>query len=186
MLPAATKPSTSDFEALKRRELDENGFCRLPFGGTSDSGAADTVAPEELFNDYPLQPSPGSKADLWYVGAGGQRIQNRGQRTILVMTKEKRLRWITVQVAAVKKMLISVSKNNEANNEVIYRTSGSFIRDESNGDRLNLRKHRGTFVLDMWVVPYQMVRKGAVTFKDDHGETKSMKVDNTSSFTRQS
>ena len=80
----------------------------MPYGGTSDSGASDTVAPEDLFQDYPLKPSPGSIADLWYVGAGGQRIKNRGQRTILVMTKEKKLRWITVQVAAVKKTLIQL------------------------------------------------------------------------------
>ena len=154
----------------------------MPYGGTSDSGAADTVAPEELFTDYPLKESPGSKADLWYVGAGGQRIKNKGQRVILVMTRENKSRWITVQVAAVKKVRISVSKNNEADNEVIYRKSGSFIRDEKNGDKLALNPSRGTFVLDMWVVPYEMIKSGVVKYKDINGTLKHAKVSQQLSF----
>ena len=154
----------------------------MPYGGTSDSGAADTVAPEELFQDYPLKPSPGSIADLWYVGAGGQRIKNRGQRTVLVMTKEKKLKWITVQVAAVKKMLISVSKNNESDNSVVYRKTGSYIEDENDGSKLAPRPFRGTFVLDMWVVPYAMVQTGVVKYVDSNGTKKHVKVNQQACF----
>ena len=186
VLPIAQPMSQIDVEALSKKELDENGFIRVPYGGTSDSGAADTVAPEQLFSDYPLEPSPGSMADMWYVGAGGQRIKNKGQRTILIMTREKRLRWITVQVAAVKNMLIAVSKSNACHNEVIHRKSGSFIRDENNGDKLALRRSRGTFVLDMWVVPHSMIKTGVVKYKDANGTIQRAKVDKQTTFSRQS
>ena len=181
-----THPVGKDADVLAKRELDENGFCRVPYGGTSDSGAADTVAPEGLFGDYPLEPSPGSISNMWYVGAGGQRIQNKGQRTILVMSKEKKLKWMTVQVAAVKKMLISASKNNDCNNEVIYRKSGSYIRDERTGDVLSLRRSRGTYVLDLWVVPHQMVKTGLVRYKDQQGVSRAIRVDRPANFSRQS
>ena len=98
------------------------------------------------------------------------------------MTKEKRQRWITVQVAAVKNMLISVSKNNETNNTVVYRKSGSYIEDEGDGSRLTLRPHRGTFVLDMWVVPHEMLKTGWVTYADEHGLKKRVNVNQQSSF----
>ena len=181
-----THPIGRDASVLAKRELDEDWFCRVPYGGTSDSGAADTVAPEELFGDYPLEPSPGSISNMWYVGAGGQRIQNKGQRTILVMSKEKKLKWMTVQVAAVKKMLISASKNNDCNNEVIYRKSGSYIRDERTGDVLSLRRSRGTYVLDLWVVPHQMGETGLVRYKDQQVVSRAARVENISNSSRHS
>ena len=70
---------------------------------TSDSGAGDTVGPASATPDYPLTESPGSKANLYYVAAGGARIKNVGQKLVLIMTKEKQLKWVTVQIANVKK-----------------------------------------------------------------------------------
>ena len=106
---ALGKSEVRNGPTLKVTERDENGFDKIPLGITSDSGAADTVAPEELFTDYPLEDSPASLANVWYVGAGGQRIKNKGQRKILILTREKLLRWITVQVARVKKTLGSAN-----------------------------------------------------------------------------
>ena len=119
VLPVEAKPDTRDVQALRKKEYDRNGLCKLPYGGTSDSGASDTVGPLELFEDYPLEASPASKADMWYVGAGGQRIKSMGQRTVLMRTNESKLMWLTVQVAAVKKLLNSVSKHNDGDNEVV-------------------------------------------------------------------
>ena len=167
-------------------EHDENGFLKIQNGCTSDSGAADTVAPGEYFTDYPLHDSKGSLANLWYVGAGGQRIKNEGERTILIMTKERKLRWITVQVAAVKKMLGSVSKNLDCDNDVVYsNTKGCYIEDKD-GDRIGLRRARGTFVMDAWVVPYSMVKTGLVKYRGANGKQKQLKVDIDSIASRQS
>ena len=69
------------------------------------------------------------------------------------MTKEKKFGWITVQVAAVKKMLGSVSKNNAFGQRVVYDSDCSYIEDEKSREKLNLRSNRGVFILDAWIVP---------------------------------
>jgi len=170
---------------LKRKEKDINGFTKIPFGVTSDSGASDTVAPEEVFLDYPLEPSPGSRTNVWYVGAGGQRIKNQGQRQILILTKEKRLRWITVQVAKVKKLLGSVSKNNDYGQRVVYDLDESYIQDKKTGEKVNLEREKGVFKFDAWVVPYATVQTGQVKFRDSKGEVKVVRVNRAESFSRQ-
>ena len=49
-----------------------------------------------------------------------------------------------------------------------------------------LRKSRGTFVLDMWVVPYDMVKSGVVKYKDAKGADRRAKVDQQASFSGRS
>ena len=154
-------------------------------GVTSDSGASDTVAPDTMFVDYPVEVSPGSLANVWYVGAGGERIKNQGQRCILVLTKEKHLRWMTVQVAKVKKMLGSVSKNNDCGQRVVYDEDESYIMDKSSGTKVNLERVKGVFKYDAWVVPHAMILKGKVTYVNDQGDSCTVLVNKEASFTRQ-
>ena len=170
---------------MSAKTLDENGFVKIEKGITSDSGASDTVAPEELFGDYPLDASPGSLSNVWYVGAGGERIKNQGQRSILMLTKEKHLRWMTVQVAKVKNMLGSVSKNNDCGQRVVYDKSESFIMDKVSGEKVNLERTKGVFRYDGWVVPYAMVKTGHVTYIGKEGKKLRIEVNKEASFSRQ-
>ena len=164
---------------------DENGFRHIEHGVTSDSGAADTVGPVDLATDYPLEESWGSKHNIWYVGAGGHKIKNLGQRRILVMTEDKLLRWMTLQVAKVKKILSSVSKNNDAGQEVVYKKTGSYIMDAQSGEKLHLTRQRGTFKFEGWVVPYWMVKAGNITFKDKDGTSRTVTANSGVGFNRQ-
>ena len=93
---------------------------------------------------------------------------------------------MTVQVAVVKKMLISTCKHNDCNNKVVYRKSGSFVRDERTGDLLSLRRTRGTFVLDLWVIPHQMVKTGLVRYKGQQGVPRAVRVGKLANVSRQS
>ena len=154
-------------------------------GITSDSGAADTVAPEELFTDYPLEESPACRANVWYVGAGGHRMKNKGQRKILMLTKEGYLRWLTVQVAAVKKVLGSVSKNNACGQRVVYDQDGSYIEDKRSGQKVALDLDRGVFQFDAWVVPHSQVKRGWCSFKAPYGKQTNVKTDPKARFGRQ-
>ena len=54
-----------------------------------------------------------------------------------MLTKEKRLRWITVQVAAVKKMPNSLNKSNDTNKSVVYRNTDSYIEEEATAPELH-------------------------------------------------
>ena len=72
--------------------------------------------------------------------------------------------WLTFQVGKVKKTLGSVSKNNSCGQRVVYDAEGSFIEDKGAGQRVALDPERGVFKLDAWVVPYDMVKKGFITY----------------------
>ena len=148
----------------------------MPNGMTSDSGAGDTVGPEEDYPGYPVEESPGSKKGLYYVAAGGAKLKNTGQKRVLIMTREGQLKWVIVQMAKVKKTLSSVSRSNDNNYDVVYSSSGSYMEDCSNGDITKLRRQRGVFVLDAWVVPYKMAMTGKVSFTDIKGKRKTINV----------
>ena len=134
--------------------------------------------------DYPLKDSPGSLANVWYVGAGGERIKNQGQKQVLVLTKEKHLRWLTVQVAKVKKMLGSVSKNNDCNQRVVY-DDESYILDKASGEKVMLDRVKGVFKFDAWVVPFAMIKTGKVKYNGADGKSVTVPVNRDASFTRQ-
>ena len=125
-----------------------------------------------------LEESPGSRRGLHYVAAGGNKIRNKGQKRVLIMTREKQLRWVTVQIAQVKKTLASVSKSNDNGFDVVYskRKCGSYMEDIESKQRTALRRDKGVFVLDAWVVPYAMIQKGFVTYKDEEGRKHRVKV----------
>ena len=163
-------------ERIEGHEKDENGFYKLRKGITSDSGAGDTVGPDEEFPDYPIEESPGSKRGLHYLAAGGKKIKNTGQKRVMILTKEKQLRWITVQIAKVKKTLGSVSKSNDHNFDVHYSNKGSYMEDQKTQEKTALRRERGVFVLDAWVVPFDMAKTGIVKYKDGQGKMRTAKV----------
>ena len=166
-------------------ERDENGFYKLKLGMTSDSGAGDTVGPEDKYPDYPLEESPGSRRGLHYVAAGGNKIKNKGQKRVLILTREKQLRWVTVQIAQVKKTLASVSKSNDNGFDVVYSKKASYMEEMESKQRTALRRDRGVFVLDAWIVPYEMIKKGFVIYTDENGKKRRTKLNKLeSSFAR--
>ena len=112
-------------------------------------------------------------------------MKNKGQRTILMMTKEKHLRWLTVQVARVKKTLGSVSKNNSCGQKVVYDEDGSFIEVKKTGQKIGLDFERGVYKFDAWVVPYAMVKRGFISYVDADGKKRNVRVDPKASFGRQ-
>ena len=170
-----------------KQQYDTNGFRVLVNGMTSDSGAGDTVGPEDAFPEYPLVPSPGSIRGLHYVAANNQKMKNMGQKRVLMMTREGQLRWVTVQIVAVKKTLASVSRSNDNGYDVIYSKKSSHMMEISSGKKTQLRRERGVFVLDCWIVPYNIAMSGRVNYVTLDGQRKSVNVGtaNTEGFSRQ-
>ena len=62
------------------------------------------------------------------------------------------MKLIVVQIAAVKKTLASVSRSNDNGYDVVYSDGGSYTEDVVSGEVINLRRERGVFVLDAWVI----------------------------------
>ena len=75
-----------------------------------------------------------------------------------------------------KKTLGSVSKSNDNGFVVHYSSKGSYMKDEKTQEKTALRRERGVFVLDAWVVPFEMSKTGIVKYKDDQGKLKAVKV----------
>ena len=94
----------------------------------------------------------------------------------MILTAEKQLRWITVQIAKVKKTLGSVSKRNDHDIDVHYSKKGSYMKDVKTQEKTALRRERGVFVLDAWVIPYETAKTGLVKYKDANGKLRMVKV----------
>ena len=48
-----------------------------------------------------------------------------------------------------------------------------------------MERVKGVFKYDAWVVPYSMVKKGQVSYIDENGESRTVRVHKDASFSRQ-
>ena len=66
-------------------------------------------------------------------------------------TKKGKQLNMVMQVAEVKKLLVSVGKVTAANNRVVFDDDGSYIENKSNGERTKIEKENGVYTLEFWV-----------------------------------
>jgi hypothetical protein len=119
-----------------------------------DSGAAETVMPENWFPLHDIQESEGSKNGMFYTTADGTPVYNEGEKTLTLSTPDGgQARKMTFQVAKVNKALGSVSKIVANENRVIFDPHGSYIENVWTKDKLWMREDNGVYVLDMLVAP---------------------------------
>ena len=118
---------------------------------TADSGASDTVVPEDVCSDVPTTPSPGSLTGMEYEVASGHKIPNRGQKQLQVVTERNQQRAITVQVCNVNKALLSVKKTCRTGHRVVFDDDGSYIENKATKERTPLKEEGGVYTLDVWV-----------------------------------
>ena len=78
---------------------------------TVDSGACDTVMPEEVCSHIDVLPSAKSKSGCCYEVANGEELPNVGERQCLAITPGSKLpKRIHFQIAGAHKPLLSVSR----------------------------------------------------------------------------
>ena len=135
---------------LEVAKMTERGKW-VKVSGTIDSGCVDHVFPTRLLSEIPIEPSPMSKAGKGYVSATSEPIKNRGQRRLKLQTKEGHKKGMTVQVAEVRKPLISTVKLNDAGNDVNLHADRPHILHKATGERTELRRVGKAYLLDMWV-----------------------------------
>ena len=105
----------NSFEALEENEKeicsvdDERKRGRI----TVDSGAAESVWPQDLLPEFETKPSHGSKNGITYVAANGSRMPNMGEKKVTFETTDGLNSSIMFQVTKVKKPLATVSKITE-------------------------------------------------------------------------
>ena len=140
-------------------ELEQTDWIELPKPVVIDSGASETVMPEDWLPTHEIRESPGSKKNQYYVMADGGKVCNEGQQEVVVSTMDgSQCRKMVFQVAAVKKALGSVSQMVRNGNKVVfdmdeYDKNISYILHKNTGGKIPVRYENGVYVLDMLVSP---------------------------------
>ena len=126
---------------------------------TVDSGAAESVIPENRCTQYPTRDTERSLSGMQYQGADGSKIPNMGEKAVSGVTQDGVHTRMNFQVCPVTKALGSVSKMTKQGHRVVFDSEeygeGSYIENKMTGSRKYLREHNGIYILDVWVKPYQ-------------------------------
>ena len=147
-------------EQQKKEEASISNVQKNVVEITVDSGAAESVAPEDLAGDYPLEQTP--LTGTIYSAVDGGEIRNLGQRKLLLGLADGSMRGFQFQVTdKVTKPLGSVSRMIHKGNTVVFDESGSYIFNKPTGETTWLREKNGVFVLDAAICPYERI--GAMT-----------------------
>ena len=99
-----------------------------------DSGAVDTVGPKSAGKAFYIKPTKASKAGKHYIAANGSTIKNYGERIITGETDNHIKVCMPMQVADVKKVLMSTHKMNETGLKVILDGENSFFVEKGTGE----------------------------------------------------
>ena len=117
-----------------------------------DSGATETVIPEDTLLHVELKEGEAYKRGVTYEVANGIRIGNQGERQFIGIIEEGITRSLTAQVCEVNQGLLSVKKLIRAGNRVVFdEEHGSYIEDKQTGEKIWLEDRGGMFIMKMWV-----------------------------------
>ena len=119
---------------------------------TVDSGASDTVANRQAASRCAVKPSEGSRNGVKYVAAAGKTIPNEGEKQVRVKTEEGHFCNLKIQITAVNKALLSVSKICDAGHEVVFTKFGGHIVHCETGQIIKFRRVDGVYRLRLKVV----------------------------------
>ena len=107
-------------------------------GITVDTGAHHNVIPRKMFGHRVVRPSPGSRAGMKYVAAGGAKIVNEGEVDMPFESLECHKQSMVFQVAEVNKPLGSVAYFVDDAYRVVY------DKNMRTGEDLSYMIHRPT------------------------------------------
>ena len=119
---------------------------------TIDSGASDSVMNKNMAKDCKMRPSEGSRSGVKYLAAGGEVIKNEGEKKMAVRTEEGHTCNLNMQITAVNKALLSVSKICDAGHEVVFHKHGGRIVNQFNGQQMNFSRENGVYRMKLHVL----------------------------------
>ena len=86
------------------------------------------------------------------------------------MTHDGGIRAMNLQVVDVRKPLGSVSRICAAGHRVVFDDEGSYIEHKTSGEINWLREEGGNYMLDVWVVPRDLLNTGNENRSSFHGQ----------------
>jgi hypothetical protein len=144
---------------------EKAGWVRMLEDMTIDTGAAHSVNDGVKYTlGWALVPSVHSERGVHYVGPGGERMKNRGQRIGQVMFENGLVAKTCLQDSSVRKPLISVNDTLIQKNVALFTNLGSIIAPESDPaiqkilqliplvkNAIKMHRHQGTFKVPTWI-----------------------------------
>ena len=132
---------------------------------TLDSGAGDHVADPDDAPGYDLQESPGSRMGQYFVGAGGERIANKGCMDLNLVAPNGSNRGTGLrsrfQAARVTRPLHSVSKICDEGHEVRFKKESATVLDEKGKVIAVYTRKGGLYVATMKLRPQSDHKAGS-------------------------
>ena len=116
-----------------------------------DSGAAESVCPNDLAEHVPTVEGAASKRGVMYEVASGHQIPNEGEKRFKAVTEDGVEKRMVLQVTDVNQGLLSVSKATSAGNRVVFDEAGSYIENKTSGLKTWLQQKNGMYMLKLWV-----------------------------------
>ena len=115
-----------------------------------DSGAVDTVGPKSVGRAFNIKETHAPHNGNNYVAANGSAITNYGERLIKGETENGLTVSMPIQLADVKKVLMSTHKMNETGLKVILDGENSYIVDKWTGRTTPIKYEHGRYFFDIW------------------------------------
>ena len=120
-----------------------------------DSGAAASVLPIDLLDDYQVTEGEGKKNGVMYTTADGGEIPNLGEKRVAFKTREGIQGEVDFQVADVKRPLLSVTAVTKRGSRVVFDETGGQIVSPDGEKKIKFHRRAGVYVLDLWVPPFR-------------------------------
>ena len=142
----------------------DDGWLKIV--GVMDSGASESVAPPSMAPQYPVTPSQGSLVGQQYMAAnaGGDPIDNLGEKVLDIVMEDGRESTIKYQVADVHRPLNSISEICDAGGDygqvVVFGRAGGAILNLETGVQTPFNREDGVYTMGVWVKPKGFTRQG--------------------------
>ena len=159
---------------VEDEKADHKGWERIRV--QIDSGAVDTVGPKSAGRAFPINPTKASKAGKHYIAANGSIIKNHGERVIKGETENCIKVSMPMQVADVKRVLMSTHKMNETGLKVVLDGANSFFVEKRSGKSTPIKYEQGKYHFDIWA-PAIKTTKASSTIRKSEDDMDTSEVD---------
>ena len=159
--PLKTKNKEVSLDTIRRLDAHKKLMAVQPEDWkmlklTVDSGAGESVIPEEDADNVPLE--DGDRKGCRYEVADGHIIHNKGQKRCAVVTRDGGSpKLLNLQVSDVHKGLLSVIELVKSGYRVVFDEEWSYIQDKSIGLCDTMDQGDDSFELVTWVKPADKV-----------------------------
>ena len=120
-------------------------------GSTVDSGAVNTVGPDEIAPKIPTEEGEAKRRGVKYRVANGTIIPNEGEKKLRGYGEDYTGMGLNVQIADVTKPLLSVREMVQAGQRVVFDSTGSYAENKFTGKRQYFKDKQGSYVLELWM-----------------------------------